>query len=116
MSPAAQPTAGRAYDNEWKKIDLADDWTIYVRTAARIAAATRGPLVVEYRAWQGSFPSELRLRSDPPGGAAADLTLVLSQMAANVDLAAEAFTIEIPREAQPLTLEELRLAGPLGAR
>ena len=42
-----------------------------------------------------------------------DLTARLSQIETNVDLEKAAFTVDVPRGALPITLEELRDAGPL---
>ncbi len=115
VSSDPRPVSARRYGDEWAAVDLKDGWTVYLRQARPVAAA-RGSLVLEYRAWQGGWPAEIQLRSAPPGGSAADLILALSQVETNVALAAEAFTIEIPNGTAPLTLEELRHAGPLGTR
>jgi hypothetical protein len=47
--------------------------------------------------------------------AAADLTIRVSQREANVPLENAVFSVDVPKDAVPLTLEELRRAGPLGA-
>jgi len=44
----------------------------------------------------------------------ADLTLVLTQVELNVTLEPAAFEVDVPKDARPLTLEELRRSGPLG--
>jgi outer membrane lipoprotein-sorting protein len=43
-----------------------------------------------------------------------DLTVKLSDVELNVPLGAEVFQLDVPPDADPLTLEELRRAGPLG--
>jgi hypothetical protein len=43
-----------------------------------------------------------------------DLTVKLSETELNVPLGPEVFQLDVPREADPLTLDELRRAGPLG--
>jgi hypothetical protein len=45
-----------------------------------------------------------------------DLTAAISQLEANVDLPAVAFRVDAPSNAGPMTLEELREAGPLRAQ
>ena len=45
---------------------------------------------------------------------AADLELRMSQVEQDPALDERVFEVEVPREARPLTLEELRRAGPLG--
>jgi hypothetical protein len=42
-----------------------------------------------------------------------DITLALSQVDVNVPVPDEAFTVNVPPDAAPLTLEELRQAGPM---
>jgi hypothetical protein len=44
------------------------------------------------------------------------MTATLAQVQANVDIDPAAFTISVPASARPLTIEELRAAGPLGER
>jgi hypothetical protein len=41
------------------------------------------------------------------------LTTGISQLEANVDLDAAAFRVDVPPDAKPLTLDELRQSGPL---
>jgi outer membrane lipoprotein-sorting protein len=57
-------------------------------------------------------PSRLRLQAS--GTPAADVTVRLSDMNINVPLEPEVFVVDVPADAQPLTIEELRRAGPLG--
>ncbi len=111
------PTAGRMYGNGWTAVDSANA-TAYLRQAEgrwQVKAATRGPVTVEYQDFASGRPATIKLRTPPaPRGTAADLTLRLSQVEINVTLAAEVFRVEVPANAAPLTLEELRRAGPLG--
>lgn len=112
-----QPSAGRAYERQWAAVE-AGDTTIYLQQVNgrwRMAAASRGPLTVHYTEFATDRPSTVRVRTAPVApGAAADLSLKLSQVEINVALAPKVFEVEIPRDAAPLTLDELRRAGPLG--
>jgi outer membrane lipoprotein-sorting protein len=47
---------------------------------------------------------------------AIDLTAQVSQLEVNVDVDASAFTVNVPASARPLSLQELRENGPLGAQ
>jgi hypothetical protein len=111
------PSGGTAYAKGWVAMS-AGETTTYVRQIEgrwRIVAVSRGPLIVSYGDYAGGRPATVRLRTTPEsGGAAADLTLRLSQVETNVTLARDVFDVEVPRDAVPLTLEELRRAGPLG--
>jgi hypothetical protein len=42
------------------------------------------------------------------------MTATMSQIEVNVDVDPAAFTVDVPPNAGPLSLEELRAAGPLG--
>ena len=44
-----------------------------------------------------------------------DLQLALSQVEVNPSLADEVFLIQIPASATPITIDELKTSGPLGA-
>jgi hypothetical protein len=82
----------------------------------RLAAATRTPAGgngwrAEYRGFQDGLPREVRLASTTPDRF--DLRLALSQVDTSVALGADAFQVQIPRAARPITLAELRASGPL---
>ena len=114
VTAAPQPTAGRVHRNGWASIDLAGGAAVYLQrdgSAWRVRAARRGNWEIEYPTWQGSFPASVRLRSDAP--AHVDLAAVLSQLEVNVDVSASAFTIAVPPDARPLSIDELRDNGPL---
>jgi hypothetical protein len=65
----------------------------------------------EYHDFQNGLPRTVRLTSSD--SRRFDLRLTLSQVEVNVPLAAEVFTVRIPADTQPITLEELRESGPL---
>jgi hypothetical protein len=44
------------------------------------------------------------------------MTATLTQIEVNVDLDPMAFTVDVPANVTPLSVEELREAGPLGER
>jgi outer membrane biogenesis lipoprotein LolB len=117
----SEPVGGRSFGGRWHGVDLADGSTVFLRRAGgtwRIEAGLRASLVVEYRRFVGLRPEQIRVSATPPQGetrAAADLTLAISQVEINVALADEVFTVSVPPDAVPMTLEELRDAGPLGA-
>ena len=79
----------------------------------QIRAARRAGWRIEYPAWSGSFPQSVRLQSDQPAPMV-DLTATLSQIETNKNLESAAFTVNVPPEAEPITLDELRDSGPLG--
>jgi hypothetical protein len=114
---AGAAAAGRAYPKGWNAVDTGDA-TAYLRQADgrwQLRAAARGSLTVEYRDFSSGRPSTIRLRtSATAAGVATDLTLRISQVEINVPLGGEVFRVDVPAGAVPLTLPELRRAGPLG--
>jgi hypothetical protein len=111
-----QPTAARAFGAGLVAVDAgeASTWLQQVNGAWHIVASTRGPIDVRYTDFAGGRPSTIRLRTAPQAGPATDLTIRLSQVDVNETLEAAVFEVEIPPDAVPLTLEELRASGPLG--
>ena len=115
-----EPTAGRAY-GDWVAIDVKDaiHYLRRIEGRWRLVASIRGPLAIEYRDFASGRPSTVRIRTTASSAASeaeSDLTLRLSDVNINVPLEPEVFRVEIPPDADPLTIEELRRAGPLGDR
>jgi len=62
----------------------------------------------EYRDVQDGLPRSIHFA----GGQRFDLSLTLSQVSLNEPLGPEVFRVEVPRSAEPITLDELRHARP----
>jgi hypothetical protein len=93
--------------------------TVWLRTIDgqwREAAARKGPLTIYYEDFAGGRAQRLRLVMKAAAGADADITLRVSQLEVNKPLDPAVFKLAIPDGAQPMTLDELRRAGPLGGR
>jgi hypothetical protein len=111
----AAPAEGREYSGGYVAVDTGGP-TTYLRreqNAWRVAAATRAPLTVLYSGFVSGRATVLRVVST--GTPRADLTVRLSDVNINVTMEAAVFAVDVPAAAQPLTLEELRRAGPLGS-
>jgi hypothetical protein len=110
---AAEPTGARAYDADWLAVELAEGGTIYLRRIAnawRIVAGRYGGLEIDYAAFEEDRPSQVVLR-----GAGLSLELALGQIEVNGDLPRDQLiALKIPDGVAPLSLEQLRRAGPLG--
>ncbi len=116
--PNPMPTGGRLHANGWASIDLQGGARLYLRRATaqwEVRAAQRDGWQLEYTTGQSRFPATVRLTSDSPK-VPVDLTTGISDLEANVDLDPAAFRVEVPPDANPLTLDELRESGPLRAR
>lgn len=110
------PSGGRTFANGWTAVSLADG-TVYLRRIGgtwEVAAATSGPLSVLYSEYASGRPATIRVRAESQGRATADLTLRLSDVETNTTLDPRTFTADLPANPVPLTLEDLRRAGPLG--
>jgi len=113
VQPEPRPVGGRAYGGGWAAIDLDGGASLFLRSMANAwelrAARLRG-WQIEYADWQGQFPRRVTLRTEIP--VAVDLTATVSQLETNLTILADAFTVDAGGAA-PLSLEELRSAGPL---
>jgi hypothetical protein len=115
--PVAPPSAGRRFADGWAAVELESGATVYLRhrgSAWTIAAAVGRGYTVDYPERSAERPARVRIRTTDAAGVSADLSVALSQVDINVDLEAAAFEVDVPPGAQPITLDELREAGPLG--
>ena len=107
------PTSGRSYGKDSVAID-APGGTVYLRRIEgkwRVAAAVRDSVTVQYDKFKAGRAGTVFVKTS-----IADLALRVSQIEINVPLDPRVFDLEIPKDAAPLTLEELRRSGPLGDR
>jgi outer membrane lipoprotein-sorting protein len=111
------PTEGHRFANHWIAAASADG-TTFLRPAPgagwEVAAAQRGGVTIEYADYEAGRPKTIRLRAGRQGQPAADITLRVSDVAINTPLDARTFDVDLPEHPVPLTLEELRRAGPMG--
>ena len=80
----------------------------------RVAAVDRPDLLVEYREFQGRWPSEARVTSHAGAAVAVNLNMTISQIFVNTPTPARTFALDVPAGYSPMTLDELRALGPLG--
>lgn len=112
--PGGQPASGQSFDGGWASIDTGGTtlWLREVDGRWRVAASTRDSVAVHYSDFGVSRPSTVRIRVS--AGQGADLTLRLSDVDVNVALDPSVFALDVPGDATPITLDELRRGGPLG--
>lgn len=112
--------AGEQVGEQWRVIRGEETLYLYREHATdpwRLVAAVHGNgggWRAEYRDFVNDLPHSVRLISTTAGRF--DLRLSLSQVEVDVPLAATTFTVRVPPDTAPLTLEELRDAGPLAER
>jgi len=122
-TPARDVIAATEPDPDWRRVRVAQDRELFLRRAAGVwqlvamTAGGREPVQVEYTDVVAGRPQSIRLIGPSSSGAPAryDLRLSLSQIEVNVALEADAFRVQIPRSATPISVDELRRSGPLGA-
>lgn len=114
--PAGSPVAGLSFDGGWASIDTGGTtlWLRQIDGRWRVAAATRGAVAVHYADFASTRPATVRIRVTLPDAAGADLMVRLTDVDVNVPLQADVFKLDVPRDALPMTLEDLRRSGPLG--
>lgn len=118
VTGAARATAGTLHSNGWASIQTDAGSTLYLQRDAgqwQLRAARRGTWLVEYPAWQGRFPSTVRMRAEG-STVPVDISATLQQTETNADLDAAAFDLVVPPTAVVATVDELRQAGPLRDR
>jgi len=108
---------GRTFGNGWAAVDAgaAKVWLRMIEGRWQEVAAEHGPLTIYYDDFAGGRAQRLRLVMKTANGTDADITLRVSQLEVNTPIDPAVFKLAIPDGAQPLTLEELRRVGPLGA-
>ena len=116
---APEPAEARQPNADWRIVPDGEGRLYLHREAPsgpwRLAAAERTAAGgagwgAEYRQFADGMPRDVRLIGADPGHF--DLRLTLSQVEINVPLGADAFTVQIPRSARPISLDELRHARP----
>jgi outer membrane lipoprotein-sorting protein len=112
--PTPKAVNGGEHGNNWRSIQLEGDATLFLqrsRDGWQLRAARRDGWQIEYTTWQGAWPRAVRLISAQ--APAVDLTAEIAQLETNTEIDAKAFAVDVPSSAQPITLEQLRQAGPL---
>lgn len=118
LDVSADPQSGRLIDDRWLVIDVGMGRTIYLdRTGQtwRVRGARTPEFTLTYDAFGPVYPSRVTIRTEA-AGTGAEVRLAVAGIDANVALGPEAFEVDIGPGVLPLSLEELRDAGPLGER
>lgn len=117
LVPNPEATGGRSY-GEWVAVDLVGGAVAYLRPVEgeyHLTAGTRDGLVLEYGDFHRHIPWRVRVLSDGSERPVTDLTATSSQVNTNVAISDDVFSLAVPADVVPMTLEELRRGGPLEA-
>jgi len=104
---------GRRYGAAWQVVESGDT-RAFLKHGVLVGADYRG-WRVDYAAHVSAMPRTVRVRRALAAGDI-DLVAALSSVATNIDLDPAAFTVAVPADAAPITLDDLRAASPFAAR
>ena len=114
LADGATAAHGRTWTGEWSAVSLGADITAYVRQQngrGVVAAADYGPWLVDYADHLNGWPRTVRIRSREPDRV--DATARLDQVEINTTLDPRAFVVDVPADAEKITLDDLRAIAPL---
>lgn len=80
----------------------------------RVRAGTFGDFAVDYRSFDRGMPRRIALRSTAGHAPAVSLSLDVTSVDLSGSTPLSAFSVNIPDDASPMSIEELRQSGPLG--
>ncbi len=117
----ATPADGRQWPGGWRAVTIGPDRIAYLRLQNGqpvVIAADYGPWHVDYSAHAGGFPRVVRVRR---AGAVAkadeiDITARIDQLEVNTQINPRAWVVDVPSDADPMTLDELRAIAPLAEK
>ena len=78
-----------------------------------IARGLTTGLIVEYSDIQGDWPRVVRITTETGHAPAVSLSIAIDQIDVNLPREAKDFAVKVASSAAPMTLDELRAAGPL---
>ncbi len=125
----ATPTDGRQWPGGWQAVTVRGagsldpaDRTAYLRTIDGrpvLVAADYGPWHVDYSQHASGFPRVVRVRSAEASAdrsVQVDITARLEQLQVNTPIDPRAWAVDVPSDAEPMTLDELRSIAPLAEK
>ena len=108
------PAEGRQWPGGWQAVTIGPERVAYIRTVQGrpvLMAADFGRWHVDYSAHASGFPRIVRVRLD-----AIDITARVEQLEVNTQINPRAWEVDVPSNADPMTLDELRSIAPLAER
>ena len=115
---SATPSNGRQWPGGWQAVTIGPERVAYLRTVQgrpTVVAADYGPWHVDYSQHANGFPRAVRVRR---AGAVAsadtvDITARVEQLEVNTAINPRAWDVDVPSDADPMTLDDLRSIAPL---
>jgi hypothetical protein len=119
----AAPSEGRQWPGGWQAVTIGPERIAYLRPVQgrpTLVAADYGRWHVDYSQHAGGFPRVVRVRSTEAAPNAnrsvVDITARVEQLEVNTQINPRAWDLEVPSNADPMTLDELRSIAPLVER
>ena len=113
----AAPADGQQWGGGWRAVTIGPERIAYIRMQNGqpvLTAADYGPWRVDYSGHASGFPRVVRVRR--AGDTAIDITARIDQLEVNTQINPRAWDVEIPPDADPMTLDELRSIAPLAEK
>lgn len=113
----ATPSDGRQWPGGWQAVAVGSERVAYLRHVQGrpvVVAADYGPWHVDYSQHASGFPRVVRVRR--AGDTAIDITARVAQLEVNTQINPRAWSVDVPSDADPMTLDELRSIAPLAER
>jgi hypothetical protein len=110
----AAPVEGKQWPGGWQAVTLGPDRVAFLRMRQGqpvVVAADYGPWHLDYSEHLSGYPRVVRVRR--AGDATTDVTARVGELEVNTTINPLAFTLEVPSDADPMTLDELRSVAPL---
>jgi hypothetical protein len=109
------PADGRQFAGGWQAVTIGPERVAYLRAVQGrpvLIAADYGAWRVDYSQHANGFPRVVRVRSARAGEI--DITARVEQIEVNTQINPRAWVVDVPSDADPMTLDELR--SPLGEK
>ncbi len=117
LADRATPEDGRKWGESWRAVTIGPERVAYLRIQNGqpvVTAADYGPWHIDYSAHASGFPRTVRVRR--AGDSGIDITARIEQLQVNTQINPLAWSVAIPSDADPMTLDELRSIAPLAER
>jgi hypothetical protein len=123
----AMPVEGRQWPGGWQAVTIGPERVAYTRIVQGkpiLVAADYGRWHVDYSNHANGFPRVVRVRSadalasasDRASADRVDITARVEQLEVNTQINPRAWDVDVPSDADPMTLDELRSIAPLAER
>jgi hypothetical protein len=118
LAENAVPGDGRQWGSEWKAVTIATGRVAYLRMENGKPVVT----AADYGAWRVDYSGHdaegvaTAVRVRRAGDNVIDITARIEQLTAAGTINPRAWTVEIPSDAEPMTLDDLRAIAPLAEK